>query len=113
MLLNFIIYHSSLNTGLLSLAYKHAYISSVSPPAVGVPWGATIIQSPVVKTEIDVMETVKQPQLTVDKGGNTLAMQTPGKLTLTRLTWVIDGNEGNYTQLYFTITAAVIKTSSE
>lgn len=53
--------------GCLSLTYKHAYILSVSPPAVGVPWGATIIQSPVVKTESDVMKTVKQPQLNVGK----------------------------------------------
>lgn len=37
------------------------YIISVRPPVVAVPWGATIIQPSVVKTESDVMRTVKQP----------------------------------------------------
>lgn len=34
---------------------------SVGPPVVAVPWGATIIEPSVVKTESDVMRTVKQP----------------------------------------------------
>lgn len=36
-------------------------ILSVSPPVAAVPWRATIIQPSVVKTESDVMRTVKQP----------------------------------------------------
>lgn len=48
----------------LTVAHTHThipYILSVSPPVVAVPWGATIIQPSVVKTESDVMRTVKQP----------------------------------------------------
>lgn len=41
--------------------YIQPYILSVRPPVVAVPQGATIIQPSVVKTESDVMRTVKQP----------------------------------------------------
>lgn len=41
--------------------HTQPYILPVSPPVVAVPWGATIIQPSVVKTESDVMRTVKQP----------------------------------------------------
>lgn len=40
--------------------------SFVCPPVVAVHGGATIIQPSVVKTESDVMRTVKQPLLTAD-----------------------------------------------
>lgn len=36
---------------------------SVRPPAVAVPGAATVIQSPVIRTESDVMKNVKQPLL--------------------------------------------------
>lgn len=42
--------------------YVHTALHpTVSPPVVAVPWGTTIIQPSVVKTESDVMRTVKQP----------------------------------------------------
>lgn len=44
-----------------TVLYIQAYILSVRPPVVAVPRGATIIQPSVVKTESDVMRTVKQP----------------------------------------------------
>lgn len=37
---------------------------SVCPPVAAVPWRATIIQPSVVKTESDVMTTIKTPLLT-------------------------------------------------
>lgn len=43
------------------ILYTQPYILLVSPPVVAVPRGATIIQPSVVKTESDVMRTVKQP----------------------------------------------------
>lgn len=46
--------------------YTKPSILSVCPPVVAVPWGATIIQPSVVKTESDVMTTVKQPLLASD-----------------------------------------------
>lgn len=46
---------------LTHILYTQSYILSVSPPVVAVPWGATIIQPSVVKTESDVIRTVKQP----------------------------------------------------
>lgn len=46
---------------LTRILYTQPYILSVSPPVVAVPWGTTIIQLSVVKTESDVMRTVKQP----------------------------------------------------
>lgn len=53
--------------------YSHAlvlqtkpWIFPVCPPVVAVPWGATIIQPSVVKTESDVMKTIKLLLLTFD-----------------------------------------------
>lgn len=43
---------------LTNILRTQPYIVSVSPPVVAVPWGATIIQPSVVKTESDVMRTV-------------------------------------------------------
>lgn len=43
------------------IVYIRPHNLSVSPPVVAVPRGATIIQPSVVKTESDVMRTVKQP----------------------------------------------------
>lgn len=49
----------------LSVPQTHTYtnprVLSDGPPVVAVPWGATVIQPSVVKTESDVMRTVKQP----------------------------------------------------
>lgn len=42
------------------------HILSVSPPVVAVTGGTTIIQPSVVKTESDVMRTVKEPWLSCD-----------------------------------------------
>lgn len=42
------------------------HILSVSPPVVAVTGGTTIIQPSVVKTESDVMRTVKEPRVSSD-----------------------------------------------
>lgn len=42
------------------------HILSVSPPVVAVTGGTTIIQPSVVKTESDVMRTVKEPRVSGD-----------------------------------------------
>lgn len=43
-----------------------AHILSVSPPVVAETGGTTIIQPSVVKTESDVMRTVKEPRVSGD-----------------------------------------------
>lgn len=91
------------------LTHTPPYMPSVSPPVAAEPWGATIIQPSEVKTESDVMRTVKQPWLTsntlLQSARHAEASMNPHTHTSGVLCYSVTGTThagggGNYMLLY-------------